>query len=129
MKRFFIDINDILKRIEFIFKNAKWWELYIVWWPILSLNSLLDLMISLYWDGSEKVQEIWVRPWEKFDETLISQNEIDDCIEIEKDFFVLGNTERKKKRNVKFSEYSTKTGENFNKEEMKIILRKLWEKM
>jgi FlaA1/EpsC-like NDP-sugar epimerase len=23
MKRFFIDINDILKRIEFIFKNAK----------------------------------------------------------------------------------------------------------
>lgn len=129
MKRFYVTIEEIISLITYSFSKSKGWEIYILKWDIFSLKNILDLMIDIYWDWKEKISELWMKKWEKIDEILISNNEINNTYEIEKKYFVIDSLWRNnyKNYNVSFKNYSTTIQKkNDFKKLRKNIINLLW---
>jgi UDP-glucose 4-epimerase len=110
MKRFYISVEEIVNLIIFWFYNSVWWEVFIPRCHVLSLKQILDTIITLYWNWKENIKQIWKRKWEKINEILISNNEIENTYIANDNYFIIDclNKNLVKKEKVNFYEYSTK---------------------
>lgn len=134
MRRFYIPIEEVIELIFYAFMNAKWWENYICKWDVLSVQELYNILLQLYWNGHNKVEEVWIYDWEKQDEVLISSNEVHNTYILNDKYFLIDSlwkyTGGLKK--VDFDIYSTENAcEKNNKTSDKIqqyIITLLWKK-
>jgi len=127
MRRFYIKINDVIDLIYYSFNHSKWWEIYILKWEVLSLNDILKIMLELYWNWGELIEKIGKRKWEKKDEILISNIEVEDTYVINDKYFVIENLGTiSNKTKVKFKEYSTSTNTYNNLSEIKKYIIELF---
>lgn len=128
MRRFYVSIDEIASFINYTFSKSKWWEIYIVWWEVLSLKDIYNIMIELYWTWDEKVIKLWMKKWEKKYEELISKEELKNTYIIDKNLFVIDNLWKinNKLEKVKFDNYSTKNQKSQNIDKIKENIKKIF---
>lgn len=132
MKRFYILISDILSLILFSFKHSIWWEIYVPICDVLSLKDLLKIFLKSFDYKDINVKEIWIKKWEKIDEVLISNSEVNNTYILEEvDAYFIDTLliENKNNKKVNFTEYSTKTNyfeDDLNEDKFREYIKSLF---
>ncbi|MCV0393557.1 MAG: polysaccharide biosynthesis protein [Nitrosopumilus sp.] len=129
MTRFTITMNEALELIMRALKNGKGGEIFVPKLKAYRLNDMKDAIIELT-NCKNQVEEMSVRPGEKFHEILINREEFRNTYENEQDFII---HEKQTGGEIKINgtpvdkdkwkmDYSSENAELLSKKELKEIL-------
>tara|TARA_Y100001949_G_scaffold175513_1_gene185480 strand:- start:3316 stop:4320 length:1005 start_codon:yes stop_codon:yes gene_type:complete len=130
MTRFNITVNQALELILRVLQNANGGEVYVPKLKAYKVGDIKDAVEELL-DSKQEVENIPVRPGEKFHETLINENEIKNTYETNDDYvifdeqtqnYTIVDKPRIQKANIENS-YSSDKVELFSKQELKDIIK------
>lgn len=138
MTRFLMSTKEAISLIFTAVEQSVGGELFVMKMPATSLTILADTMTSLFGNNNTKIKMVGARAGEKFDEVLISKNEVKNTYIFSNDYYVvLPQTHdlrliKKYARFKKplFSEYSSKNTKQLDVNQLKKIFQKekwLWE--
>jgi len=131
MTRFNITMNQAVDLIFRVIKESKEGEVFIPKLKAFTVETLKDSILELT-NVKTKIKSIPIRPGEKFHETLISENEINDVYETKNDYIIrsigIENIVPGKKSKYKKAKldgpYSSNKVKLLKKEELKKIILK-----
>ncbi len=133
MTRFWVRMEDSIKAVTFAFENMVGGEIFVLKSPSMRIMDLIKAF-----DENPEIEIIGVRPGEKIHETLVSEDEARNCVDIG-DYYVIlphyhfkGGDMEKYKKYPKlpegFSYRSDKNDVFMSVSEMREIVEKLWKK-
>lgn len=115
MTRFFI---SLINSVKFVIKSFNLMDKGEIFVPKMSSVYIKDLIKTIY--PNCKFKKIGIRPGEKIDEVLISENEFSDAYEIKggyvlisKKTYFTSNLKKKLKKNKNLFEYNSKDNDKF----------------
>lgn len=129
MTRFMLTLSQAIDLVFYSVKNAKGGEIFVKKAPAAKMVELAEAYAELK-TGKRNypLKYIGIRPGEKIDEILVSQEEMRHSEE-RKDHFVIKREEefdvKSLKKSTKMQEYGSATVRHLNKEELKEMMRKL----
>ena len=129
MTRFMLTLSQAIDLVFYSVKNAKGGEIFVKKAPAAKMVELAEAYAELK-TGKRNypLEYIGIRPGEKIDEILVSQEEMRHSEE-RKDHFVIKREEefdvKSLKKSTKMQEYGSATVRHLNKEELKEMMKKL----
>lgn len=131
MTRFFMTIEDA---IELLFKataESKGGEIFVMAMPACKIVEIAEVLIAASGKSDIPILEVGVRPGEKIDEILFSENERETTIVYDEEYFVILPANRSKKLEQAYAEYPFVSMNNYcsnqpllSKDEIKQLLIK-----
>ena len=82
MTRYFMTLWEAIELLFKACENCYGWETYVTKMPACRIMDLAEVLTSHY-DKEFKFHDIWIRPWEKLHEELISEFEAPHTVEDE----------------------------------------------
>ncbi len=114
MTRFLMSTREAIGLIFQALEHAQGGEVFVMRMPATTVDIISDVMIDLFGNTDTKKRNIWIRPWEKQSEVLVSRNEAPTTKIFGEQYYVILPQFKSKQLEDYYSSYETITTPEFN---------------
>lgn len=114
MTRYLMSTKEAIGLIFNALEYSVWWEVFVMRMPGTTVDIIADAMIELFWDTDTQKIIVWMRPWEKKHEVLVSKNEMPFARILNENYFVILPQFASEEMKNKYNDFHKANIEEFN---------------